>query len=870
MPDVGRWVDREIETRQVLAGLDPARGASGPVVVHGPAGVGKTLLLRAVAQEARRGRRRWFSGELFIDMGNRPGGTGTVGDGLSQALRMLAVALDRPVPRSGTPDEQRELFVRCLLDHGEAHGKPVLIVLDGVTAAEQVTPFLPPGGTARLLVASRRQLTALLDEHAEFHALDRLAPSDAVALLGAVVEHALGRDKRITDDPEGARAVAELCDHLPFALMRAARILVLQPGMSIARLHDRLADSSGRLAELDTGDLSVRSALDESYRLLSTHARRTLRFLALHPGPDISVHAAAALEGVSPLVAARRLSELHDLRFLEQSTGYDGYRFESLVLLYAQERCQEVPADEREYAFTRLLDHYEVTARTAVTRLPGVPGDARTVHGEWGGRSAPHSAARAQAGLGTVGSALAWLDAERPNLVAAVLRSQDHEQADAPAVSLAFALTPFFDLRKHWDDWVLTHETAARLARRSGFRESRSHLLREIGRAYHQQSLLNEALAHYRASVDAGDPRNSHLDVTASLMYRALSELDEPLRTGSEGAAALEHVLKACEQRPSRDILRTGSGIAAILNNLGVVAARHGDGPKALARHEQAVEHSRRGRDAHREGQSLVHLGNVRLHSGDLGAARDSYRRAFHAFPAEDRFGRGQAAYNLGLACAATGNVRETRDWLRIAIQHFSEVRPDAARHEARKLEQQAREAHRTIRRLVRRRASLRRVPLKPLSPLIALPPAAALPLYDASPGTPDSLAAGRHLPDGYLASHGLVVPSLSDGSTLTALPVGTVADATGPTVSPLPVDAAEERPAPRPAHQYGFGGSRPRDTKAGGHRSSVPAADDTSSSSGSSSYDSSPSSSSSPSDEDYGSSYSVDSAFDNDDEPSY
>ncbi|WP_329060187.1 tetratricopeptide repeat protein [Streptomyces sp. NBC_01429] len=867
MPDVGRWIDRENETRQVLARLDPGLGASGPVVVHGPAGVGKTLLVRAVAQEARRAERRWFSGELFIDVDNRPGDAGTVGNGLSRALRLLAVALDRPAPRSGTLDEQRELFAHYLLDHAEQHGRPMLIVVDGATAADQVTPFLPPGGTGRLLVTSRRQLPELLDEHAGFHALDRLAPSDAVALLASVVEHALGRDRRVIDDPEGARAVAEYCDRLPFALMRAAHLLVTRPGMSVSSLRDRLADSTGRLAELDTGDRSVRSTLDESYRLLSTHAQRLLRLLPLHPGPDIGVHAAAALAGVSPLRAGDRLSELHGLCFLERSTGYEGYRFESLVLLYAQERCQEASDDERQAALSQLMDHYEVTARAAVECLPGVRHhDHRATYAAVYGATyaaqrsrAPHSAARADAGLRTVGSALAWLDAERPNLVAAVVRAQDNASLQSHAVSLAFGLTPFFDLRKHWDDWLLTHGSAVRAARRRGLERHCSRLLREIGRAYHQQGLLQQALAHYREAVDAWDPREGRPDEAVSLMYRALSELDEPLRPGGEGVAALESVLEACERRPSAPVVRKSrSGIAAILNNLGVIEARHGDDLRALARHEQAVDHSRRVSDGRGEGQSLLHLGNVQLRRGNPSSAGNSYRRAFHALPAEDRFSRGQAAYNLGLARAAAGDVRETRDWMGTAIQYFAEVRPDEARHEARKLEQQAREAHRLARRLVRRRASLRRIPLKPLSPLVVLPPVAALLLDDISPDTPQGLARGGQLPDVHTASHGLVEPLLPDDAVLAALPVGAVADATRLTVSALPVDAAEERPAPKVTYSYGGGsGSRARDTSVGGYRSSVAAGDDHSSS-GSSSYDSS-----SSSEESYGTSYGDDSASD-------
>ncbi|MER5553609.1 AAA family ATPase [Streptomyces sp. NPDC002793] len=872
MPAVGRWIDRENEVRELLARLDPGRGAPGPVVVHGPAGVGKTFLVRAVAQEARRSRRRWFSGELFIGVDNRPGDADTVTDVLGQALRLLAPALSKPVPPSVSHAEQRELFGRFLLEHADQHGKPTLIVVDGATGADQVASLLPPGDTGRLLVTSRSQLAELLHEHASFHVVDRLAPSDAVALLDSVVTHALGGDRRVADDLEMAHEVAEFCDRLPFALMRAAQLLVAGPGMSVAGLRDRLTDVSRRLTELGAGDQGIRSTLGASHQLLQEQARELLRLLPLHPGPHIGAHAAGALAGISPLRADECLRALHDLRFLERSTGYDGYRFESLVLLYARERGQEVAADEQVAALRRLLEHYLVTARIAVARLlderpsAGVSAQLRAL--------APHSAARATTGFATPDDALAWLDAERPSLVAAVVHTHDHPSLPDHAVDLTLSLTPFLDLRNHWDDWVLTHRQAALSAQRSGDWAAESLLLRETGRAYHQQGRLDEALACYREAIEAWGATDRSTPVEAvSLMYRVLSELDDPLESDHH-VAALESVLSTVEQRlgtsadsevafgdgvydPSlprslRPVTRRA--IAAVLNNLGVADARRGDLSQALIRHERAARHSHQARDRQGEAESLLHLGNIHLHRGDLPGAQECYLRAYRDFSAADEFGRGQAAYNLGLAHASAGEAREVRRWMDIAAGHFATIDSDAAR----RLEGQLQEVRRLTRPRVGRRDALRRIPLLPLSPLVVLPPLAALRLEDLLPDTHPGLVLLDSLPDANAAFHGLVDPAVPDDETLAALPIGSSAGPGAPVGSRLPIDAAEEEPEP-PVELHDTSRSRTRVT--GGGHYSLPSSDNHSASS---TYDSGYSSSSSSSSSDsYDSGYSSSSTYD-------
>src|SRR5690606_8844798 len=110
-----------------------------------------------------------------------------------------------------------------------------------------------------------------------------------------------------------------------------------------------------------------------------------------------------------------------------------------------------------------------------------------------------------------------------------------------------------------------------------------------------------------------------------------------------------------------------------------------------------------------------------------------------------------------------------------------------------------------------------RRDPAQPLSPLAVLPPVGALLLADVSPDAldgpdgpggpggprgPGSVLADR-FPDGYAASHGLREPTPPDDSVLTALPPGTATHGDETPASPLPLDGAEERPAPSGPHDH-------------------------------------------------------------------
>src|SRR5262249_50802171 len=150
---------------------------------------------------------------------------------------------------------------------------------------------------------------------------------------------------------------------------------------------------------------AVRAAFDLSYSGLKPEAQELFRRLGLVPGPDVSAGSAAVLIGKEPCEAAALLDQLAAAHLVDQPrpgrhTSHDLLRHD------ARERSDEQDsAEERENVLCRLLDDYLRHARAAVGVLY------------------PHMLQLVPPTkdlFDDFASALAWLDAERPNLVAAI------------------------------------------------------------------------------------------------------------------------------------------------------------------------------------------------------------------------------------------------------------------------------------------------------------------------------------------------------------------------------------------------------------------------------------------------------------------
>jgi DNA-binding SARP family transcriptional activator len=364
--ELAGFAGRHTELDLLWSLLPDGEGAVPIALVTGTAGVGKTTL---AIRFARRVAVRFPDGQLYLNMrGFDPSGTPVEPrDALGGFFEALGVEPQR-VPE--TLDAQVGLYRSLLAD------KRILVLLDNVRSADQVRPLLPASPGCMAVITSRSPLAGLIAaEGARPVNLDVLSPAESrqaiTARLGAAVD----------DEPEAADELIRLCAGLPLALsVASARAAVSQVGRRLSTLVAELRDRRQRLDALAIGDTStdVRHVFSWSYQQLTDPAARTFRLLGLHPGPDLTVAAAASLTGMPVADARRALAELAGTSLLtEHSPGR--YSFHDLLRAYASEQAATEPDATRTAAANRMFDYYMRSLQAAVARIdpsrdtPNVP-----------------------------------------------------------------------------------------------------------------------------------------------------------------------------------------------------------------------------------------------------------------------------------------------------------------------------------------------------------------------------------------------------------------------------------------------------------------------------------------------------------------
>jgi len=627
---------RELSTLDRL--MDEAAQSVAIAAVSGTAGVGKTAL---AVRWAHRAAGRFPDGQLYCDLrGFDPGGA--VLDPVD-ALRGFLTALGTPADRIPEGLAARAGLYRSLLA-----GKRVLVLLDNARDVDQVRPLLPGAPGCLVLVTSRDRLTPLLAiEGARPVTLDVLSPREARDLITGRI--GLGR---ALAEPEAADEIVERCARLPLALAIACARAAAYPELPLAKLAGELRDAAGPLDALSGDDCGtdLRAVFSWSYQRLDPAAARLFRLLGLHPGPDVTVSAAASLAGL-PLERTRPLlAQLARAHLLTEKTA-GRFSAHDLLRAYAAELAGR--ADDPAAlgaAQLRLLDHYTHSAHRAAG-LVHVGSDPLDLDDPRDGVTVAELTGRPDA--------LAWLGAEYPALVAAIDRAAE-EGFDAYVWRLALILWEFQDRQGRWHDLDASMANALAAAYRIGDRDAQARIHRRsavanrrLGRGDEAERHLRLALERYQELGDrAGEARivisltvlfdqqgrypdalrharmafDLHLELGDRRGQAAASNLIGwcLARLGSYAEAA-SHCLRAlAEHRATGD----EDGEAEALDSLGLINHHLGRYGQAVTDLEEALRLFRQGGDRYAQAQVLDHLGDTRVAAGEEPLARAAWRES--------------------------------------------------------------------------------------------------------------------------------------------------------------------------------------------------------------------------------------------------
>ena len=549
------FTGRADESKALDEHVDAVADTVVVAAIRGMPGIGKTALAMHWAHQVAE---RFPDGQIYVNLcGFDPSGSPMPPE---HAIRRLLIALGVLSERVPADVDAAASLYRSVLA-----GKRLLIVLDNARDAAQVRPLIPGSPGCMVLATSRHTLAGLVAEGARQLALDVLSGSEARDFLA----RRLGPE-RVAHEPDAVADLVATCGRLPLALAVIAARAGARPTFALSLLAAELRDTRLRLDALDAGDpaTSVSAVFDWSYRQLSPDAARMFRLLGLHPGPDVSVPAAASLAGVPRDQAQRLLAELHHMHLLAEHLP-GRYTFHDLVQAYAARLADADP--QRHEAIRRMLDHYLHTAYRAdqLTKCYGRP---MTLHPPEPGVHPEEMSDRSHA--------LEWLAAEDQALIAAVHRAVG-AGFDMHAWQLARAVTEFLSWRGRWNESLEIQTEALHAAQRLGDRTGVAFAHGSLGVAYKNLDRDDEARNHLRAAHDLWDELGDR-----SGQGLALLNLSNVLIRQGDDQAALRgyhEALSLFESAGDR------AGQARSLNNIGWQYALLGEPARTLEYCQQAI-----------------------------------------------------------------------------------------------------------------------------------------------------------------------------------------------------------------------------------------------------------------------------------------
>lgn len=301
--------------------------------VQGIAGVGKTTLVAALAQDPDI-RASFSDGVLWVSLGSQP----DILPVLASWIQALGTYDFHP-----TNVEEASTHLRSLLNN-----KTCLLVIDDVWEIDQLRPFLVGGPSCQELITTRNvNLVREVGAQVYNYNLDVMTDEEALTFIIRNIQERGGRELQDDELPK-AKQLIHKCGGLPLALEWAMAQMVamaLNWDELLVRL-DRYDLDSNNFEAFDT-------TLDLSYAALAPDEQKFFRAISIFvEDPIFSIKEAAILGEYDEVTTEEFLRRLMELSLVERSQlATDAYKMYPLVRSYAFQKLEE--ANESDLVKTR-------------------------------------------------------------------------------------------------------------------------------------------------------------------------------------------------------------------------------------------------------------------------------------------------------------------------------------------------------------------------------------------------------------------------------------------------------------------------------------------------------------------------------------
>ena len=634
------FVGRETELHSLTSYLDESTMDDGPVVISTVAGggIGKTALAVHWAHQVAD---RFRDGQLYVNLrGFDPSGSPMPP---AEAVRALLDAFQVPAERiPASLDAQAGLY-RSLMA-----GRRMLVLLDNARDSGQVRPLLPGTPGCLVLVTSRNRLTGLITEHGARHLpIDVLPDTEARALLAT----RLGAD-RVAAEPAAIDEILAYCGGIPLALSIVAGRVQTHPHLSLAIVAEDLREARLSALEDDDPAISLPTVLSWSYAALTSEQTRVLGLLAIAPGPDISLRAAANLADLPSDRARAVLRGLAQVSLIDQDAS-GRYRMHDLVRRYATDRAGDQTQADREAALRQLTAFYLHTAH-AGNQL--IPRPRPPIELSLPAPEHPHPLADEEA-------AIAWFTAEHSCVLATQQLAAAQGWHDA-VWQLAGALENFHRRRGHRHDDVVVWQAGLTAADHLDDPAIQARAQLGFSRALSLTGRHTEALDHLQLAVtlaehvaDLQSQADAHRLIGSILSLRGAYE---------RGLEHCKHALSLYQRLDSPVWEASG------LNAVGFCHARLGEFEEARRCCEAALALLSRQREPEGEAHTLDSLGYIAHHCGEHTQAIDYYQRGLDILQVlGNTYYQANFLEGLGHPLVALGRHAQARETWQQALELF-------------------------------------------------------------------------------------------------------------------------------------------------------------------------------------------------------